>query len=209
LDELVGIRSAVLKWIRDWRLIIWIGSIAGQSLRRTRLAPAGPKEVFTGSGLYSGLLDAAQDLGIGSWSLTRKRLPAPPVAPSADADVQAYLSGYFLGHAMLTLAWQRSSSGKPYRTPQPSATITAYTSAIATPVAQRLLAAPGEQSVMSAHQFACLLAREIGRPILDVETEVGLYRWLAGRSGIAAPAYLDELLGRLRQKRQDRGRAAG
>lgn len=154
--------------------------------------------------LYSGLLDAAQDLGIGSWSLTRKRLPAPPVAPSADADVQAYLSGYFLGHALLTLAWQRSSSGKPYRTPQPSATITAYTSAIATPVAQRLLAAPGEQSVMSAHQFACLLAREIGRPILDVETEVGLYRWLAGRSGIAAPAYLDELLGRLRQKREDR-----
>jgi hypothetical protein len=153
--------------------------------------------------MYSGMLDAAEDLGLGAWSLARKRYPAPPTAPTADHDVQAYLAGYFQGHATVTLAWQRWSSGKPYRGIELSDQVMGYTAVLASPEAQGVLAIPGEASLMKAHQFACIVAKKHGHPIPDLQTEAALYRWLAGRSSVVVPANLEKRLDRLRQRRDE------
>jgi hypothetical protein len=203
LNHLVGVWSAVAKAVREWQLIIWIGSFAGQIRRVAKQAPSGSANALIGSGMYSGMLDAAEDLGLGAWSLARKWYPAPPAAPTADNDVHVYLTGYFQGHATVTLAWQRWTSGKPYGGPGISDQVMGYTAVLASPEVQGVLAVPGEASVMKAHQFACLMAKKHGRPIPDLQTEVGLYRWLAGRSSVAVPANLEQRLDRLRQRRDE------
>jgi hypothetical protein len=179
--------------------------------KRAQMAEPASRDFLVGAGSYAGIMDAAHALDAASWNLARKMHPPPPAAPTADTEVLAYLAGYLVGHASVSIVHERAALGQRCWEPRLSSMVPAYTAVLALPDAQRMLTMPGEEAVERAHQYACLGAADIANVAIDPDVELMLFRWLATRSGVAIPADVDERLARLRLRREERRRdsAAG
>ena len=191
----------VRQGLREWRLMTQVASLCGQARRRALSAPAESRDQLVFTGFYAGLLDGAERLQIGSWGLSRKLFPIPPAAPTETPNLHAYLGGYLEGHALLTLAraaWRRGEDPWDGARTRVSAR---YAAAVASPTAQAKLIMPTEKAVLTVHHFASRVAAD-GNDPLDWQTELDLFRWLAGRSGLETNPALEERLLRQRTKRQ-------
>jgi hypothetical protein len=188
---------------KHW-LAAWLAQRAGAAMQRARSAEPGSRDFLIGAGTYAGLIDGGDALNPGSWTQVRKLNPPPPAAPTATKDVLAYLAGYLLGHASVSLAHQRAALRQPFWEPRLNTVVPAYTAVLATPDAQQMLALPGEGAVERAHQYACLGVSDMFQVTIDKDVEVMLFRWLADRSGVALPPDVNERIARLRLQRERR-----
>ena len=197
----MGVRAAVFRVLAERWLTVWIGQTARVALDRSRSAPAGSRDHLVYAGMYSGILDGADGLGVGSWGLARRLFAAPPAAPTERDDIHLYLGGYLNGHIMVTLAHRRAAMHQPFWDSHWNGAVMTYGAIIASPEAQSLLTMPSQHAVNKAHQLACIFAARTGKPVPDPELEVMLYRWLASRSGIALPDDVEAHVARLRLRR--------
>ncbi len=198
----MGVRTALFRILADRWLTAWIGQSARAMLNGSRSAPPGSRDHLIFAGMYSGILDGADGLGVGSWGLARRLFPAPPAAPTTRRDIHLYLGGYLNGHVMATLAHRRAAMHQPFWDPRWNEAVMTYGAIIAGPEAQSMLTMPTHHAVTKAHQFACLVAARTGKPVPDPELEVMLFRWLANRSGIELPTDVGAHVAWLRLRRE-------